>query len=203
MVEGNRRRKFVLTDEQRIMVEDNIKLAYSRANLSYRKYKRLHKMNFSIDDFVSLAQLALCFCVTNFKPELGYKFSTYAAKYIDLYIKNYIFREGFLIKPPRDGLGEDEKIKIFSLNEIINENSEMKKIKFEDVMQGQEFGFEDAEIQAILDGCLNNREKEIIHLLMLGFTKKEISAMYGVTHPTVGNWVKRAGVKIMRRLNVG
>ena len=62
----------MLTAEQRQLAADNHNLIY----------QVLHERHWSIDEYYDIAAIGLCKAAKAFKSELGYKFSTYACKYI-------------------------------------------------------------------------------------------------------------------------
>ena len=77
-------------DERNKIVEDNLPLVISRV-------MQLNKGIYN-DDFFQAGCIGLILAVERFKPELGNKLSTFAAKYIDGYIKTHRNKDS-IIKP--------------------------------------------------------------------------------------------------------
>ena len=95
----NKDRKTKLNDSQLKLVEDNILLAYSRANKMFKKYKSFN-LSIKEDDFCSYALEALCDAAMRYDKRKNFAFSTFAVSYIDNYIKTYVFYENPTIKIP-------------------------------------------------------------------------------------------------------
>lgn len=88
-----------LNESQKMLVEKNIKLAYSRANKMQMKYNS-YKLSIDSDDFESYALEGLCDAALRFDSSYNVKFSTFAVSYIDNYIKTYVLAENPTIKLP-------------------------------------------------------------------------------------------------------
>lgn len=94
-----KKNKNKLNEAQVILVEDNIKLAYSRANKMIKKYSSF-KLSLDEDDFYSYAFEGLCDAAIRYDENRNVAFSTFAVNYIDNYIKTYVFNENPTIKIP-------------------------------------------------------------------------------------------------------
>jgi RNA polymerase sigma factor (sigma-70 family) len=76
-----------------IMIEHNLRLVFSIA-IPYQKYK-MH-----LSDLIEEGNVGLIKAVDRFKPEMGFKFSTYADKWIRKEIERAIFNKNRTIKLP-------------------------------------------------------------------------------------------------------
>ena len=95
----NKKSKLKLNETQVLLVEKNLKLAYSRANKMLKKYSSFN-LSLDEDDFYSYALEALCDAAIRYDESKNFVFSTFAVSYIDNYIKTYVFNENPTIKIP-------------------------------------------------------------------------------------------------------
>jgi RNA polymerase sigma factor (sigma-70 family) len=188
---GRRKQNIIkLTEEQQKLVTDNINLAYSRAYKYSNKYEE-YDLGYDQDDFVSFAQIGLCYAARAFKLEKGLQFSTYAVNCIDQKIKEYVL-EGSIFKVPRlDNIKEDEdKEKV--LNVIFNSNVEYfdKYIDEDDesnndlysLVGREDQNLDDVEIINDLKAILNEKEYNIvIDKIIYKLSLSEIVEKYGFT----------------------
>lgn len=100
-----------LNSVQKVLVEENIGLAYSRANKMKSKYNSC-KLWIDDDDFESYALEGLCDAALRFDSSYNVKFSTFAVSYIDNYIRTYVLAENPTIKVPTYSADRD-KMKLF------------------------------------------------------------------------------------------
>lgn len=100
-----------LNKAQKVLVEKNILLAYSRANKMKTKYNG-YKLSIDSDDFESYALEGLCDAALRFDSSYNVKFSTFAVSYIDNYIKTYVLAENPTIKIPTYS-ADEEKMKFY------------------------------------------------------------------------------------------
>lgn len=100
-----------LNNKQKVLVEKNIGLAYSRANKMKSKYNG-YQLSIDADDFESYALEGLCDAALRFDSSYNVKFSTFAVSYIDNYIKTYVWAENPTIKVPTYS-ADEEKMQLF------------------------------------------------------------------------------------------
>ena len=159
-----------LTDEQRKVVEENHNLIY----------KVLNDHCLDVDEWYDVAAIGLCKAAQLFKPESGFKFSTYA--YTSIY--NVVCRQIIASKtehrlPPGGGL--------LYLEEKYGNFEEDNKL--EDLIPASNNSFVD-DIITINDfkeslKKLNSRDQEIILLLADGYTYQAAGDTLGVSRERV------------------
>jgi DNA-directed RNA polymerase specialized sigma subunit len=107
----SRRRSYPpLSKEQQKLVEDHLwiagKLTYS-ASLHTRGFTGC----FTKEDLEGIARFALCVAATRYKPELGWKFSTYAWNTARGYIQHALRDHSRIVRVPRPVMAMRESIK--------------------------------------------------------------------------------------------
>ena len=82
-------------DAQRQLIEANLRLVVLIVNRYYQKQAKLDKL-----DLIQAGNIGLMESVTKFRPEMGYRFSTYATVYIRSHISREIRKQGQTIRLP-------------------------------------------------------------------------------------------------------
>lgn len=186
-----------LTDEQRSMVEENIRLVYDRLNKAGYVGNR--------QDAEQECMLALCVAACNYDASRS-KFSTYAVSCIDAKIRT-LKAKGDLWSPTRQFKKEaDGKVKntyvgfkAISLNQKIEGNDE--EVELMDIIPSAEEPLEDKVIrgldfQSVLSK-LSEMDRRILQLRMDGYTYNKIAEIIGISQPHACRRVK----KILEKLN--
>ena len=88
--------------------------------------KKFSGSGYDLEDLYQIGNIGLIKAIKRFKPEYGYKLSTFAIPYITGEIKKFIRDDG-IIKISRN-IKKDCKITIESINEIFTENGREEKI---------------------------------------------------------------------------
>lgn len=164
-----------LSDEQKKLVEDNIKLAHIFA-------KRWPFPMLSREDNLSESFFCLCRAAHGFRPELGFTFSTFAATYH----KNWI-REGWRIygaKHKGAGVAHTR----YNHEEQADCEPEDKGPRPGEILEAQEEIERKLEILAILD----ERSKEVVMRRAQGQKLKAIGDELGITRERVRQIQERA-----------
>lgn len=141
------------------------------------------------EELISEGRLALWKACCNFNESRGVQFSTYAVTAIRNSIWNYLNR----IK---------RHAMVCSLDEKISEDSDGCPMCLIDTI-GQE---EDHTARYVLHHCLDqlaDRDKQMVQLLMEGYTQLEISVKLGVSQPTVCRCLYRFRTLIEKEMNNG
>lgn len=113
-----------LTEEQKILVQDNIKLVH----FVIQKYLHIHPSNPDYEEYVQTGSEALCKVASRFNPELGIKFSTYATTSIYGYLMQ--FRRNYFSTGTRTDLDNLHKVLQFCEE---NKESDMMHLTNEDL----------------------------------------------------------------------
>lgn len=181
-----------LTDEQRRMVEDNVKLVYRCLNEAGYVGNR--------QDAEQELMLALCAAAYNYDSSRG-KFSTYAVSCIKSKIKT-LKAKADLWSPTRQfkkGTRMFVGFKPCSLNAKIEGNDE--ELELMDVIPSTETPVEEQviesiDVQAFL-AEIDPRDKQILEMRAQGYTYQEIGDAIGISQPHVCRRVK----KLVEKLN--
>lgn len=165
------------------LVVENQNLVHHICHKLYRKYSTLHEY----EDLVGAGMIGLVRAAKGFKPELGYKFSTYACRGIELAVINYVSGIGpGGIRVPRENCRQtgNNDISCHSLQNNITEN-----ITFEDIF-GTEQDFTSASVSEFLAGIKNPLSQKICKLKVAGYTQKQIAIAVGISQSYVSRKLK-------------
>lgn len=168
-----------LTDEQRKLVEDNIRLAY----------EFVHRKGFAycyeFEDAVQIALLGLIYAAMTFKESKS-KFSTYAF----LAMQSQFNMEYRKIKRQKES-----GIINVSLSEPITENEELS---VEDTVVEYQDSIENVETVIAIKNAyekLNDKEKQVINMIFYAKEKeanqKNVAKKLGVSQPFVSRTTKK------------
>lgn len=193
------------------LVNDNMGLIKYQAN-------RFSSPAINFDDAVQVGSIAFIKAVENFKPDMGYKFSTYAARYIEYGIWNYLknYRDDVPSRIPvktyenykklkkGEKLSTSEEIETrnimentLRLDKIIKISSDGKDVSIADTLENTSNISEDQLIQNIdLKNAIDKlpkREKDIINLRYFqGKRQIDISEILGIPQSNVWKIETRA-----------
>lgn len=168
-----------LTDEQRKLVEDNIKLAY----------KFVHRKGFTygyeFEDAVQIALLGLIHAVMTFKENKS-KFSTYAF---------LAMQSQFNMEYRKTKKQKESGIINISLSEPITENEELS---VEDTVVEYQDSIENVETVIAIKNAyekLNDKEKQVISMIFYAKEKeanqKNVAKKLGVSQPFISRTTKK------------
>lgn len=203
-----------LNTEQIRLVENNIYLAYSRANIMKSKYN-LYKLLVDEDDFDSYALEGLCYAALNFDSSYNVKFSTFAVSYIDNYIRTNVLVENSTIKLPTY-LVDKEKCKFFrkaALNNSLVTHIEYEYSDSTGVLANLDFllykgiddcGYKDVEDDIFIDyvsNQLSESDKKILDNLLIGdISLGDIAKNMDMHINTVWRRKKKIGKHIKKKM---
>lgn len=164
----------MLNDEQRELVEKNIKLAYKRG----RHWSKV--LSWDLEDCVSIASYGLVKAVATHDPSKGY-LSTLAYRIID----NEIYKEIVLHKAAK------RQARIVSLDKNTNEKQTIQSII------GVNDQYHHDRIVQILTEHLNGEELRLFEQVYIeNVMQKDIAEAKGVTKGAIGFHVKKLKAKI-------
>ena len=90
-----------LTDAERELVENNVRLAYRRGEQIFSTMsKKYSYLTFTKEDIQSIASYALCIAAQKFDDSKGFKFSTYAYGWIDGMVSREVEYGNSVVKVP-------------------------------------------------------------------------------------------------------
>lgn len=117
------------------LVEMNMSLARKLAHSSHSR-----NQNVPYEDIEQMAFIALIYCVENFNPDKGYRFSTYAVPVIKGRLMNFIRDKTSIIKVPRNilksvGLSNRESL---TPDEFRDAQNDIKTCRFVKELIGNE-----------------------------------------------------------------
>lgn len=157
-----------MTDEQKKLVEDNLRLATSVCNTL--QARGIITGNQEIyNDCLSVASEALCNAAITFDPEKG-KFSVYAFEIMKWEVWKFLVKEyskGVLHKS-----ANKEKLLEISFCDI-DDKSDKGNISVNDEIEM---------VNSMVDlmKIANNREKDVLSLLLNGYNEKDIGSLLGL-----------------------
>lgn len=140
----------MLNDEQRKIVEDNIKLVYKVAS---------DRNQLCDEDAVQYGFYGLCKAVENFKPEKGIKFSTYAYNTIYGWMEG-MYSDMKLRKSIKEGV-------IFFTDDV-------------SIYQGEMEVNEDKLFLSYIYSSVDKCTKKILKMMYMGYRKGEIYKALGI-----------------------
>ena len=196
-----------LTDKQRQMVEDNIKLAYYMAN-KYMKsnYNLVDRKGLTLEDLNQVALEQLCISVKTYNPEIS-KFSTYAGT--SMYFKITKFVKGYnQIRIPRqDHWGRDiYRNELKQLNNIMQGYvtsldapvlaDERENTFYGDLLGEDDFDFDQIDIDDLLRRNLGERDFKILKLKLQGKAQIDIAKTVGISQAQVSRILIKANKKL-------
>lgn len=172
----------MMTDEQRQFAEDNINLVY--------KYFALK--NVSDEDERAYLMEKYCDCILSYNKSIG-AFSTYLYFTLDkyrIYLYNYNHRKCRWSPEPTVSLedkelDDDDRIYMYINSEYFTDNLELLDV------------CEKVKIRLRIHKGNCNRKIDSVtmfELLMNGYTRKEIAAMYGVSHQAISKQIEKIKV---------
>lgn len=172
------------------IISHNIRLVVSRAR------KLLHSTIIDFNDLVEEGINILIYCVDHFDPNRKIKFSTYAVKYIDATILNFIKHE--------------TKYNTLSLNTIIGNKEKRNEFKLEDLICNPELDpiliYEQKEMHEIISQIickLTPRQRLIIEKRYISeekMSQEQVADVLGLCRYSIIKDQKKALQKIEKEL---
>lgn len=164
-----------LTEAERELVERNVRLAYAIAN---RFKGRIRDPAADDDDVVATALVALCTAAQGFRPELGFKLSTYAVRTI----------EGALLRlVQRSRRGGPRGATVVS----VDQETEDGGGRLGETIADPTENVEAAALFSAALSALPGRDRAIATLAAAGLTQQEIAQRVGVAQPNVSRRLAR------------
>jgi RNA polymerase sigma factor (sigma-70 family) len=168
-----------MNQSQRELVEKYINAAYKRAWSNYSWYRsRLKRLTLDADDFIAVADEALCKASMTYRADSGIKFVTYLYNSIDIAIKMEIMRKNSIVKVPEFAYVKDEGMRkkvydmisgdseVASFCKVVGKSKDGGDIELQDTLGDEEAGYEDIEIRLTVDQMvskvLNKEQKAIV-----------------------------------------
>lgn len=183
-----------LNAEQRALAETCVGLAYKFALDHFRKFGG------DLDETRSAALLALVDAARCFKPELGWKFSTYAANVIFRRFQHEYARSLHPKRKPYHGDGSP--INTISLDHALADGSPMSDALAElfRLDEPDDCPGDDRldRVHAVMEKILTQRQHNAFRLALEGLSRKSIAKVLGVTRGQVNNLVT-ASVRRLRK----
>lgn len=171
----------VLTDEQKLLVEQNHKLIYDF----------IYKKNLNFDEYYDILAIYLCRAAVKFEPEKGYCFSTYVFSVFNNCLK-VIWREKSLARSIPEHM-------IFSYDAQVSEtedgSSYINTIPDEFDLVDYVIGIN---TYSYLLSLLTEKEQYIAIGLMDGKTLQQIADEQNCSKQNIGNYVQRMRIKLKR-----
>lgn len=162
-----------LTDEQKQLVEDNMRLVYKVATEVYQGV-------YEYDDLVQMGSLGLCLAAIDYDPDKGVAFSTFATTCI----KRAIFRHNQIMTKKK----RDHRLEAYSLDELAHMRRGDDFSTHLDELVG--YGtVEDTVIAHELIGVVNGLRKQrrdVLWAHMRGCTLAEIGQEFGFSRARAG-----------------
>ena len=159
-----------MTEEQKRLVEQHHNLIYWYLN----------KKNMSINEWYDILAIALCNAAITYNPDIC-EFATYAAKCFSTAVHTRIRLDNGVTKKPSGGVWSyEEKIR----NPLYNEDNATGELFLADGYNVEQ----EAVANIALERCLNKlneRDKQIILMLYVGYDGKEIGRKFGMSHQNV------------------
>lgn len=179
-----------LTSEQRQMVEDNIKLAYSAA------HRLIRHTPLEFEDLLGVCMFGLSKAALNYDPNKGVQFSTFATRVM----QNEVFMAN---------RKERKNVSAIYLEELMDAET---GLQWESLMSVDQRLIDDAVATSIdinkaltsLIPKLKERDRILISLLIQNpeLTQKELSEFVGVRRSQVSRDIMRIREEIQRRIAV-
>lgn len=190
-----------LTKEQRDLVERNIRLALKAANEAARlmHFRVGADPAYSLDDLVSIAYYGLCLAAQRFRPEFGFRFSTYAMPYIRGIIRNELrgtWAGG--IRVPRN-------LEV-TLYPAVSSSDAPVPVGADDgiLVEVRSIGSpEDDAVLAVDLLRLPEKESVVVRLYAAGYTQREIARKIGCSQSTVGRLLRQGLFGLLGRWSGG
>lgn len=168
-----------LTDEQRKLVEDNVKLAYEFV------HKKGFTYGYEFEDAVQIALLGLIYAAMTFKENKS-KFSTYAF---------LAMQSQFNIEYRKTKRQRESGITNISLSEPIIENEDLS---IEDTIVDSQDFVESIEVAIATKDAyekLNDKEKQVLNMIFYAKEKEtnqmDVAKKLGVSQPFVSRTIKK------------
>lgn len=184
-----------LTDEQRKLVEDNMKLVGFTLGKYFTEMLRTHSGD--SDDMCSIGYLGLCKAAASYDSEKG-AFSTYAVGGI----KNEIIRE----IQWRNRKQRDQKNIAYSLNEVYTDHASGAVIEYIHIVPDTGRDMESAVLDKIVDEQFLNKLRKLAPTAYVMFTQGlqqyELAKIQGVSRQAVGQRFNRDLIRIKRMLDI-
>lgn len=182
-----------LTDEQRRMVENNVKLVYScLRNVGYVGNRQ---------DVEQELMMELCKAAYRYDASKGTQFSTYAVSCIKSKIRTIKAKRGLWSATRQFKKGQEMYVgfEVTSLNRKIDGNDE--ELELMDIIPSTETPMEDQVLARIeidrFAESLTGNDKTIIEMRMQGYTYQEIADKIGISETHACRRVK----KLVQKLN--
>lgn len=164
-----------------VSVEEHLGLVHHLA----KKFQRTHEGFYEYEDLVSAGNLGLCKAAIKFNKTLGFKFSTFAGRFIIGEMKQLVMGDKHNYKRKK---GKYERVFIASLNERVAEKETKEKIELIEDFTDE---FKDVDLKATFD-IFGTEEKEILELYFNhGYTQKEIAEVYKTTQISISRKIRR------------
>lgn len=206
----------MLTKEESKMVEENIGLAYDRADKLYKQYQyRLTRVNTPLEDVKGEAILGLIRAVQKFDPSKGFKFSTYAVPHIDNKVRRCVVKNNCILKLPRNdqthyGIHKNN-IELLRMcvsgsnvldiqSPVTGSDGENKELLLIDVLENK-FDMLYEELLILIDQILTNREFKIFHnYYVLDQVQEEIAMDLRMSQVQVSRLLKKIRLKVKKSI---
>ncbi|KNF09839.1 RNA polymerase sigma factor, sigma-70 family [Gottschalkia purinilytica] len=198
-----------LTDEQRQIVEDNIRLATGIVSKLMKSENIANKVEF--EDLQQVAFLGLCKAVYGYKEEFGYKFSTYAHPAIRYECINYIERNNIIRLPRRDSpriksKKHEEEIKKLRLGYNIKsldvKMTDDSPTTFLECLEDEIFNYDSVDTKIVIDASLSDEERRILKMYLSGKNQTEIGKVIGISQNSISRKIKDIRNKLAEELNI-
>lgn len=169
--------------DREMLVLENMKLVAWIINTKIMYIPRGIKRD--LDDLYQEGYALLTQAANNFDYTKGYKFSTYATNTIYLGIRSFIDRHA-VKKYEYEG---------FSLENECNNNDEEESVTWKELLESEEYGFDDVIISNELNRVFENSKikdiDKIISWRMEGYTQKEIAQKLCISQRYVSKKIKQ------------
>ena len=177
-----------LNDEQRRLVEDNMKLAYFMA------HKLRNHTSLEFEDLVGVCMRGLCKAALKFEPDMGNKFSTFATTVMQ--------NEVFIANRQ-----ERKNVPTVCLEEIFDGKSDLK---WESIISADQRLMDDAITSSITISSafadllpkLKERDKALVSLAIENpeITQREMSNVLMISQGQISRDMKRIQKQIQKRM---
>lgn len=168
-----------LTDEQKLLVEQNHKLIYDF----------IYKKNLNFEEYYDILAIYLCRAAMKFEPEKGFCFSTFVFSVFNNCLK-VMWRESTLARTIPESM-------VFSYDaQALEDGSSYISIIPDD------FNLADyvigKNIYSYLLSLLTDKERYIAHGLMNNKTLQQMADELNCSKQNIGNYVQRIRIKLQR-----
>ena len=173
------------------LITDNLTLVHYICNKVYRKYSALHEY----EDIAGAGMIGLVKAAKSFKPELGYQFSTYACRVIEVSIMEYVRRVGAGGRklPVKVWESGNSKVYCSSLNERVGGSDS-------DLTLGDLIDDEQDFTSANVDEFISNIDpinQKICKMKLAGFTQRQIANEIGFSQGHISRRINNIRQKYM------